>query len=163
MPPRAGPAGATMAPLLAHEDVEAGVTTRLGPAEIAMFAFYLVLLVLAVVADVRAPVWFVATALSAACAVLWVVARRQLGNAFAVRAEAHSLVTTGLYAKVRHPIYVFGTLAFMLVLLALERWSALAVWAILVPVQVLRARREEQVLAEAFGPQYEEYRRTTWF
>ncbi len=139
------------------------MTTKLGPAEVAMFAFYLVLLVLAIVADVLAPVWFVAAALSVACAVLWVVARRQLGGAFAVRAEAHFLVTTGLYAKLRHPIYVFGTMAFMLALLALEGWSALAVWAILIPVQVVRARREDRVLAEAFGPEYEAYRRTTWF
>jgi protein-S-isoprenylcysteine O-methyltransferase Ste14 len=139
------------------------VTTRLGPAEIAMFAFYAVLLALAFVTDVRAPVWFVALGLSVACAAVWVVARRQLGTAFAVRAEAHHLVTTGLYAKLRHPIYVFGTMAFMLVLLALEGWSALAVWAVLVPVQVIRANREDRVLAEAFGDEYQEYRRSTWF
>ena len=72
-------------------------------------------------------------------------------------------MTSGLYARIRHPIYVFGTLAFMLVLLSLQGWSALAIWAILIPIQVRRARREDAVLAEVFGDQYTTYRRSTWF
>jgi len=95
--------------------------------------------------------------------VLWFIARAQLGEAFSVRPEARRLVTTGLYSKLRHPIYVFGTSAFLLVLLALQGWQALILWAILVLVQIVRARREEHTLAEAFGADYEEYRRTTLF
>jgi protein-S-isoprenylcysteine O-methyltransferase Ste14 len=37
------------------------------------------------------------------------IARYQLGRSFAVRAEAHQLVTRGIYSKIRNPIYVFGT------------------------------------------------------
>ena len=59
--------------------------------------------------------------------------------------------------------YVFGTTAFLLVLLALQGWQALVIWAILIPVQVIRARREEGVLREAFGAEYEASRRSTWF
>jgi len=73
------------------------------------------------------------------------------------------LVTTGFYGRLRHPIYVFGTMAFLLVLLALQGWQALVIWAILIPVQVIRARREEGVLAEGFGAEYEMYRSSTWF
>ena len=72
-------------------------------------------------------------------------------------------MTTGFYARFRHPIYVFGTMAFLLVLLALQGWQAVVIWAILIPVQVIRARREERVLTEAFGAEYEEYRKSTWF
>ena len=128
-----------------------------------MFAFYLVLLGLGIVAAAQDPIWFVPLPLSAVCAVFWFVARRQLGVAFSVRPEAHELVTTGLYARFRHPIYVFGTLAFLFVLLALQGWSALVIWAILIPVQILRARREEGVLDQAFGAEYAAYRRATWF
>ena len=71
-----------------------------------MFLFYLVLLALAVVADLRDTIWFVPLALSVVCAILWFVARRQLGASFSVRPEAQPLVTTGLYAKLRHPIYL---------------------------------------------------------
>ena len=81
-----------------------------------MFLFYLVLVALAVVADLRDALWFVPLALSVGCAVLWVVARRQLGAAFSVRPQARRLVATGLYAKLRHPIYVFGTMALLFVL-----------------------------------------------
>jgi len=135
----------------------------LRPVDSVMFLFYLVLLALGIVADVRHAIWFVSLALSVVCAVLWFVARRQLGVAFSVRPQARQLVTTGLYAKLRHPIYVFGTMAFLLVLLALYGWQALTIWAILIPVQVTRARREERVLAEAFGAEYERYRSSTWF
>lgn len=135
----------------------------LRPVDAVMFAFYLVLLVLAVVGGVRGVAWLPSLALSVVCFVLWVVARLQLGASFSVGAQAHELVVTGLYAKVRNPIYVFGTGAFLLVLLALNGWQALVIWAVLVPVQVVRARREEQVLAQAFGAQYVAYRASTWF
>ncbi len=131
--------------------------------DIAVFLFYLVLLTLALVADQRDTLWSVALGLSVGCAIAWFVARSQLGMAFSVRAQAHHLVATGFYAKLRHPIYVFGTMAFLLVLLALQGWPGLAIWAILIPVQVIRARREERVLAEAFGVEYEAYRSSTWF
>lgn len=128
-----------------------------------MLAFYLLLFGMAAVGGVRTVLWLPALALSVLCAVLWSLARWQLGASFSVGAEAHALVTTGLYAKVRNPIYVFGTSAFLLVLLALQGWGALVIWAVLVPVQVVRARREERVLAEAFGDEYASYRRQTWF
>ncbi len=135
----------------------------LRPVDVGMYAFYLVLLALAVVADLRDAVWFVPLALSVVCAVLWFVARWQLGAAFSVQPEARHLVATGLYARIRHPIYVFGTGAFLLVLLALQGWKGLAIWAILIPIQLVRAAREDRVLAAAFGTEYEEYRRSTWF
>jgi protein-S-isoprenylcysteine O-methyltransferase Ste14 len=140
-----------------------GVVRSLRPVDAVMFLFYLVLLALGAVADARSPLWFVALALSVACAVLWFIARVQLGLAFSVRPEAHLLVTSGLYSKLRHPIYVFGTMAFMLALLSMQGWSALVIWAILIPIQVMRARREDAVLAEAFGAEYATYRRSTWF
>ena len=135
----------------------------LRPVDTVMFAFYLVLLGLGVAADARDAVWFLALGPSVVCAAVWFVARRQLGVAFSVTPQARLLVATGLYAKIRHPIYIFGTLAFLLVLLAVQGWRALVIWAVLIPVQVVRARREEAVLVEAFGAEYEAYRRSTWF
>ena len=140
-----------------------GVFGDLRPVDVVMYVFYLALLAVAAVAATRNPLWFVPLALSVVCAVLWFVARWQLGAAFSVQAEAHHLVVTGLYAKIRHPIYVFGTGAFLLVLLALQGWQGLAIWAILIPVQLIRAAREDRVLAEAFGVEYATYRRSTWF
>jgi protein-S-isoprenylcysteine O-methyltransferase Ste14 len=128
-----------------------------------MFAFYLVLLVLAASGGIRSAVWLLALCLSVVCAVLWVVARLELGRSFSVGAQAHELVTTGVYRRIRNPIYVFGTAAFLLVLLGLQGFPALVIWAVLVPVQVVRSRNEERVLAQAFGAEYAAYRASTWF
>ena len=140
-----------------------GTVGDLGPVDVMMYLFYLALWVLAAVTAVRDAIWFVPLVLSLVCAVLWFIARWQLGAAFSVQPEARHLVTSGLYAKIRHPIYVFGTGAFLLVLLALQGWAGLAIWAILIPVQVLRAGREERVLTRASGAEYEAYRDSTWF
>lgn len=91
------------------------------------------------------------------------VARYQLGRSFAVRAEAHQLVTRGIYSKIRNPIYVFGTILISGLVLIIHRpvgW--LLVLAIIV-LQVVRAHREARVLEAAFGDAYREYRRKTWF
>ncbi len=95
--------------------------------------------------------------------VLFVLARVQLGGAFSVRAKATTLVTTGIYSRVRNPIYIFGGLTIAGVILwAGQPW--LLLWfAVLVPVQKVRSRKEAQVLEEKFGAAYLEYKSKTWF
>jgi len=124
---------------------------------------YLVLAALAIQSGARVTLWYVGLGLSALFAVLWLVAKWQLGDAFSVRPEARLLVTRGVYSKIRHRIYVFGTLAFLCAVFALLGWSVLVIWLVVIPIQVSRARREERVLADAFGPEYVAYRSRTWF
>lgn len=131
--------------------------------DIAVYLIYLAFFGLAIVAGPRRTLWSVALCLSAGCAVLWFVARWQLGDAFSVGPEARQLVTRGLYSRIRHPIYVFGTLAFLFLVLALQGWFALVIWFVVILIQVRRARREERVLAEMFGEEYTTYRSRTWF
>jgi protein-S-isoprenylcysteine O-methyltransferase Ste14 len=107
--------------------------------------------------------FFAGIALSALAFPLWVVARLQLGSAFSFRAEARRLVTSGLYSKLRHPVYVFGTLAGIGALLTLQIWPLLALAVLLSPITWLRSRREERLLASTFGADYERYRARTWF
>ena len=94
---------------------------------------------------------------------LFVLARWQLGSSFSVKAKANRLVTTGLYSRLRNPIYLFGGLFIVGLSLFLSPWSPLVVALVIVPMQVMRARREERVLAEAFGEEYERYKSNTWF
>jgi protein-S-isoprenylcysteine O-methyltransferase Ste14 len=94
---------------------------------------------------------------------LWIAARLQLGDSFSPWADARRLVTTGLYRRIRHPIYVFGGLACFGALVALQVWPIVWLWLALTPIQIVRIRREERVLAAAFGDAYREYRRGTWF
>jgi protein-S-isoprenylcysteine O-methyltransferase Ste14 len=131
--------------------------------DVAVYLIYMAFFGLAVVVGPRSTLWYVALCLSAGCSVLWFVARWQLGDAFSVAPEARQLVTRGLYSRIRHPIYVFGTLAFLFVVLALQGWSALIIWVVVILIQVGRARREERVLAKMFGADYTAYRSRTWF
>jgi protein-S-isoprenylcysteine O-methyltransferase Ste14 len=94
---------------------------------------------------------------------LLVVARLQLGRAFSVRAKATTLVTTGRYSRIRNPIYLFGSLVIAGIILWASKPIYLLIFVAIVPVQIYRIRREEQVLAEEFGAAYLEYRRKTWF
>jgi protein-S-isoprenylcysteine O-methyltransferase Ste14 len=91
------------------------------------------------------------------------VARYQLGRSFSVKAEAHQLVTTGLYSKIRNPIYVFGMVMITGMILVLQRPEGWLVLVAAIVGQTIRARREARVLEAAFGDEYREYRRKTWF
>ena len=131
--------------------------------DIIVYLIYLAFFGFGIVARQHTLLGYAALCLSLASAVLWFVARWQLGDAFSVTAQAHNLVTQGLYSKIRHPIYVFGTPAFLFIVLALQGWAALIIWAIVILIQVARVRREERVLAERFGEEYIAYRSRTWF
>jgi len=94
---------------------------------------------------------------------LWMLARHQLGDSFAVRAEARKLVTHGLYSRFRNPIYIFGGFAFVGEFLALGWYIGTAVFVFMNLTQYFRIRREERVLSEAFGDEYCAYKAATWF
>lgn len=95
--------------------------------------------------------------------VLWTVARFQLGNSFAVTAQARQLVTGGLYSKIRNPIYVFGSCVIAGTILVLGHPIWLLIFVLIVPLQLWRARKESRVLEEKFGETYRTYRAGTWF
>ena len=109
------------------------------------------------------PTRMAGAALAATSLLMLVVARLQLGAAFAIRAKAKTLVTTGIYSRIRNPIYVFGALFLVGLSIMLENWILLAFVAVLIPVQIVRVRKEEYVLAEAFGEEYVRYKASTWF
>jgi protein-S-isoprenylcysteine O-methyltransferase Ste14 len=95
--------------------------------------------------------------------VLLTVARITLGNSFSVTAQARQLVTTGIYSKIRNPVYVFSAMGLSGLVLYLHVPKFLLLLVPLAILQVVRARAEEKVLRAAFGEAYEEYRSRTWF
>jgi protein-S-isoprenylcysteine O-methyltransferase Ste14 len=110
-----------------------------------------------------APVQIAGLIIAIPALLLWVIARLQLGSSFSVVAKARGLVTTGLYSKIRNPVYVFGVACITgAILYSNHLWWLLAVPVLLV-VQVLRARKEAIVLEAAFGDEYRTWRATTWF
>lgn len=94
---------------------------------------------------------------------LWALARLQLGEAFSVEARATRLVTHGLYSKIRNPVYVFGGLFIVGLLVYMGRPLFFLVLLIIVPLQVTRVRNESRVLEAAFGDEYRAYKARTWF
>lgn len=97
------------------------------------------------------------------CFLLLVLARIQLGKAFSVQARATILVTTGLYSRIRNPIYVFGSLMIAGFILWINQPWLLLILVVVLPMQFFRSRKEAQVLEEKFGTEYLEYKRKTWF
>lgn len=70
----------------------------------------------------------------------------------------HRLVTTGVYASVRHPMYSAILLFSLAQGLLLANW--LAGWSALLSVAVmfaLRIPREEEMMRDAFGDEYRRY------
>jgi protein-S-isoprenylcysteine O-methyltransferase Ste14 len=96
-------------------------------------------------------------------AVLLFTARFQLGNSFAVSAQARELVTSGIYSRIRNPIYIFSGLMVLGFVIVLQKPYLFLLLVILIAAQTMRARRESEVLEAKFGERYREYRKQTWF
>jgi protein-S-isoprenylcysteine O-methyltransferase Ste14 len=92
-----------------------------------------------------------------------ILARYTLGRSFSVKAKATALVTTGIYSRIRNPIYVSGIFLILGLAFIVGRPVLLAILLVLIPLQIIRARREAIVLEAAFGDAYHEYRKRTWF
>ena len=98
-----------------------------------------------------------------AAGVALTMARVQLGNSFSLRPEAHELVTRGIYSKISNPIYVFGAILIIGLLLFLDQPKWFLVLLVIIPMQIIRARAESKVLEERFGDTYRRYKSQTWF
>jgi len=109
------------------------------------------------------PLRIAGAAIALAALILILVARFQLGRAFSIRAKATRLVTTGLYRRLRNPIYLFGCFFLLGVVMYIPFWPLLPVLILIIPMQIARARREAATLEAAFGEEYRRYRRQTWF
>jgi len=95
--------------------------------------------------------------------VVWGIAHVQLGDSFSITPQARRLVTSGVYSRIRSPIYLFGGIGLAGFLLVVEKPLFLLAFVVLIPLQVMRGRKEARVLEEKFGDEYREYARHTWF
>lgn len=109
------------------------------------------------------PQHILGVAIVAPSLVLLIIARLQIADAFSIRARASKLVTTGLYARIRNPIYVFSSLIFAGIILFAGRPIWFLALAALVLLQLRRSRNESRVLDARFGDEYRAYKSRTWF
>ena len=92
-----------------------------------------------------------------------ILARYTLGRSFSIVPKATALVTSGIYSRIRNPIYISGMICVLGLVLMVGRFRLLAIFLVLIPMQIIRARREAAVLEATFGEAYREYRKQTWF
>jgi protein-S-isoprenylcysteine O-methyltransferase Ste14 len=76
--------------------------------------------------------------------------------------EEHELVTTGAYARMRHPIYLSFICVMVLVSLISANWViGLSGLLLVISIPAARVPIEERELSERFGKQWESYRERT--
>jgi len=95
---------------------------------------------------------------------LW--ARSHLGQYWSARVtvkEDHKLIRTGPYSFFRHPIYSGFDLAIIGGALAVDRWRCVIGVVLAIAAYWIKARKEESMLTEQFGPAFEEHCRVTGF
>jgi protein-S-isoprenylcysteine O-methyltransferase Ste14 len=98
------------------------------------------------------------------CVTVW--ARICLGRNWSdkvVIKEDHELIRTGPYAYIRHPIYSGVLLGVAGTALAIGEWRGVVAFALLFTTYSMKAKKEERVLAGAFGAAFEEHARRTGF
>jgi len=117
------------------------------------------------IADKPSPAWFVA---GCALVVLGFAGRavslRQMGDSYSQRiqpAAGATLVSTGAFGLVRHPLYLFYTLELAGLVAVRPNLTSLAMLMLELAAVSYRIIAEEQRLAGQYGQEYTEYRKRT--
>ncbi len=92
---------------------------------------------------------------------------KSLGNNYSIEIllyKEHKLVTTGLYGIVRHPQYLSQLLADLSVGVALLSMPVVLVTLLLsIPMLIIRAKKEDEMLLSHFKDQFATYQKKTGF
>ena len=89
---------------------------------------------------------------------------KHLGANVTATAQTRSdaqLVTTGPYRWIRHPMYAFGLIWFLAIVILTASWFIAVTGTAGFSFLVIRCRREETNLIEKFGDEYRAYMRRT--
>jgi len=114
-------------------------------------------------ADFDLPAWAGWIGVVTFAVALWLLWRSHadLGRNWRVTTElreGHTLVTSGVFRYFRHPMYSAHWLWGIAQALLIHNWIAgLASLVILLPLYLLRVKREEQMMLEQFGEEYRSY------
>jgi protein-S-isoprenylcysteine O-methyltransferase Ste14 len=98
-------------------------------------------------------------AVAVACLVATIDCWRRMGRSWrmAISDSNTSLVTEGLFARIRHPIYAFSIALMIATLLVLPTWPMLVVALVHFVLMNVKARTEEAHLSRLHGDEYARY------
>jgi protein-S-isoprenylcysteine O-methyltransferase Ste14 len=111
---------------------------------------------------VTIPVWlrYAGIVLGVVSFILYAWSQASLGKGWSPHLqmrEEHGLITTGPYARIRHPLYL-ALLGFLTAIaLTTANWFFIALLIVSIVVLALRIPKEEQMMVEEFGEEYEQY------
>ncbi|HUO14161.1 MAG TPA: isoprenylcysteine carboxylmethyltransferase family protein [Verrucomicrobiae bacterium] len=77
--------------------------------------------------------------------------------------EDHKLISTGPYARLRHPIYSGLDLAVIGAAISIDRWGSVVGVCLVIVGFSIKAKREEAMLTARFGEEFSEHARRTGF
>ncbi|MFH1115963.1 MAG: methyltransferase [Pseudomonadota bacterium] len=89
---------------------------------------------------------------------------RALGRNFRVYAaprRSGTLVTSGIYSLIRHPMYTGVIMMFLGYLLFFGSMFSVPLWLTFTLLYLIKSVKEERILADRF-PEYDQYRKQTW-
>jgi len=87
-----------------------------------------------------------------------------LGEYFTTSIIPKGLVTTGIYSKIRHPMFTGAILVYIgIVVIFQSKIGFLLVIFILIPFFIYSAIEEEKILSEKFKDKYTAYKKKTLF
>ena len=93
---------------------------------------------------------------------LWMVAMWSLGSSLAVLPGTDQLITKGVYQVFRHPVYIGIVLTLTGLFVACGSLPCLVyVGVVVIPLNIFRAKAEEEVLLEQLGAVYKNYKDST--
>lgn len=76
----------------------------------------------------------------------------------------HKIIKTGVYRFIHHPSYTGSIISFCGLGLAFSNWISFIVLVVPITIALLkRIEIEEQALQSAFGKEYEDYRKNSWY
>jgi protein-S-isoprenylcysteine O-methyltransferase Ste14 len=114
-------------------------------------------------ADYHLPTWAGWLGAAVFAVALWLLWRSHVdlglnwSAALEIR-EEHSLVTHGVYRRIRHPMYAAHWLWAVAQVLLLRNWIAgPALFVLFLPLYFLRVPHEEQMMLGQFGEEYRQY------
>jgi protein-S-isoprenylcysteine O-methyltransferase Ste14 len=83
---------------------------------------------------------------------------RYWSDKVAIQAD-HKLIRTGPYARMRHPIYSGVLLGIAGTAIVVGEWRALFALVLMTVNYLIKAKREDHILADRFGEEFREYER----